>query len=104
VSTVEELVPLEDVLAAARDEDPDAPWQKFALCKHFPSVDFFPLDGLGVVLARRVCAECPVRLECLEHALTRPELHGVWGGMSERERVRFKRDGGLTRLALGRVP
>lgn len=29
---------------------------------------------------------CPVRKECLWDAMRREELHGIWGGMSHRER------------------
>ncbi len=36
--------------------------------------------------ARHVCAECPVRLECLSDALDKRENFGVWGGLTERER------------------
>lgn len=32
-----------------------------------------------------VCGTCPVRERCLEHALTMPERHGVWGGCTEEE-------------------
>lgn len=30
--------------------------------------------------------ECPVRIQCLLDAIDRDELHGIWGGMSHRER------------------
>lgn len=36
--------------------------------------------------ARAVCARCPVQPECLHHALTAPEEHGIWGGLDEVER------------------
>ena len=36
--------------------------------------------------AKAVCAGCPVRRECLDHALTSGEPYGVWGGLSEGER------------------
>jgi WhiB family redox-sensing transcriptional regulator len=36
--------------------------------------------------ARSVCAACPVRLECLDHALDTDEKHGIWGGMTPDER------------------
>ena len=38
--------------------------------------------------AKRICATCPVRQECLQHALTWRESAGVWGGMTETERQR----------------
>jgi WhiB family transcriptional regulator, redox-sensing transcriptional regulator len=36
--------------------------------------------------AREVCKACPVRTECLAHALDNRIRFGVWGGMTERER------------------
>jgi len=41
--------------------------------------------------ARAVCAGCPVRLECLNEALSQRIEWGVWGGMTERERRRLLR-------------
>jgi len=50
---------------------------------------FFPSDGVGVEVARRVCATCDVKSLCLEYALANRIEHGVWGGCSERERRRI---------------
>ncbi len=36
--------------------------------------------------ARQLCRGCPVRTECLAHALDQRIEFGVWGGMTERER------------------
>jgi WhiB family redox-sensing transcriptional regulator len=36
--------------------------------------------------AKAICRECPVRRECLEHALSVGETHGIWGGLNEAER------------------
>lgn len=36
--------------------------------------------------ARAVCQTCPVRSDCLEHALRVQEPSGIWGGMTEEER------------------
>ena len=36
--------------------------------------------------AKAVCSECPVRTECLEHALNSDERYGIWGGLTDRER------------------
>lgn len=41
--------------------------------------------------ALAICSGCPVRRECLEYALSVPERHGVWGGMTESERRREQR-------------
>lgn len=53
---------------------------------------FFPSRGDSCVAAKEVCAGCPVRQECLEFALAEREVYGVWGGTSERERRRMRRE------------
>jgi WhiB family redox-sensing transcriptional regulator len=68
-----------------------SPWMANARCRDLPPAVFFPSDGAGVEVARRYCAECPVRMECLEYALQHHIDHGVWGGASERERRRIAR-------------
>ncbi len=60
---------------------------------------FFPSDGVGVEVARRICATCPVKLPCLEYALANSIDHGVWGGASERERRRIARRRRMERAA-----
>lgn len=64
---------------------------------------FFPERGASLRRAKAICAECPVRERCLEHALTEPEKHGVWGGTSEKERRVMRRnrlaDGTLSRAS-----
>ena len=66
-------------------------WMAKARCRTEPPSLFFPSDGVGVEVARRVCAECPVKGHCLEYALRNGIDHGVWGGTSERERRRIAR-------------
>ncbi|MBM3663259.1 MAG: WhiB family transcriptional regulator [Actinobacteria bacterium] len=58
-------------------------------CAEKPPSVFFPSDGVGVEVAKRVCADCPVKNQCLEYALDNRIDHGVWGGTSERERRRI---------------
>ncbi len=62
------------------------PWMDQARCRDIHPEVFFPHDGAGVEVAQRICAICPVRAECLEHALVNGVEHGVWGGFSERGR------------------
>ena len=67
----------------------DESWMHQGLCREEPPTRFFPSDGVGVELARRICAACPVKAPCLEYALLHRIDHGVWGGSSERERRRI---------------
>ncbi|HTW07721.1 MAG TPA: WhiB family transcriptional regulator [Acidimicrobiales bacterium] len=69
----------------------DTSWMGEGRCRELPPEVFFPSDGVGVEVARRYCAECPVKSPCLEYALENHIEHGVWGGCSERERRRIAR-------------
>ena len=40
-----------------------------------------------------ICKGCPVRLECLRHAMNNNERLGVWGGISQQSRRNGRRDG-----------
>ncbi len=66
-------------------------WMARGSCADKAPSMFFPSDGVGVEVARRVCADCPVKEPCLEYALVNRIDHGVWGGCSERERRRIQR-------------
>jgi WhiB family redox-sensing transcriptional regulator len=67
------------------------PWMRGAKCLHAEPDTFFPEKGGSTKEAKRICAECPVREECLEYALEQDERFGIWGGLSERERRKLKR-------------
>lgn len=41
--------------------------------------------------ARSICNGCPVRNECLSHALAAKERYGMWGGLTPIERRRIER-------------
>jgi WhiB family redox-sensing transcriptional regulator len=53
---------------------------------------FFPSHGVTPVTAIRLCGGCPVREACLAEALSRDPVadRGVWGGTTERERIRMR--------------
>lgn len=66
-------------------------WVKDAICPQTSVDAFFPESGECSDLASLVCAECPVRRECLQYALDNDEPHGIWGGYGRKARVRLMR-------------
>lgn len=62
------------------------PWQVEGLCSQVGGDLWFPEDGALGNDAKRVCAQCPVRVECLEYALENNEKYGIWGGTGAHER------------------
>jgi WhiB family redox-sensing transcriptional regulator len=73
------------------DQPDQQDWQERALCAQTDPEAFFPEKGGSTREAKRICAGCEVRAECLEYALAFDERFGIWGGLSERERRRLKR-------------
>ncbi len=67
-------------------------WQADAACHDVDADLFFSLDEREQQQALAVCASCPVRRECLEHAIANGEHYGIWGGTREGERRRLMRD------------
>jgi len=72
-------------------DDTALDWQRHAACQYTDPDLHFPesCDIAAVVQeaqARRVCAGCPVRLQCAEDALTAGIEHGIWGGTSPLDR------------------
>ncbi len=70
---------------------PDLSWQEQALCAQTGGDFFFPEPGSSVRDAKRICALCPIRSACLEFAISNDERFGVWGGLSEKERLALRR-------------
>ncbi|MHB1510577.1 MAG: WhiB family transcriptional regulator [Acidimicrobiales bacterium] len=63
-------------------------WQERSACRNEDTSTFFPVDGVGLAVARRICTGCPVISECRAFACADSSLKGIWAGMSERERAR----------------
>lgn len=61
-------------------------WVRDAVCAQTDPELFFPEKGGSTAAAKRVCAGCPVRAECLAYAIEHGERFGIWGGKSERQR------------------
>ena len=66
-------------------------WQEDAACRDADPEVFFSNDEADREQALSYCAACPVRTECLEHALATREAYGIWGGTDETERKRLLR-------------
>ena len=67
-------------------------WRDDARCRGLDPNFFFPEQGeTSTSTARDVCSLCDVRVDCLEFALQNGEKFGIWGGLSERERRRIRR-------------
>lgn len=67
-------------------------WQDLANCRGADADLFFPERGASTRRAKSICAACEVQSDCLEYALVNGEKFGIWGGMSERERRRVRRE------------
>lgn len=61
-------------------------WASSALCAETDPEIFFPEKGQSPKLAQSVCRNCPVRQECLSHALDTHEGFGIWGGVTALKR------------------
>ena len=69
-------------------------WQYLGACRETGPESFFHPEGerggtrrRRAEAAKAVCATCPVIQECREHALRVREPYGVWGGLSEDDRL-----------------
>lgn len=71
-------------------------WMAQAACRGMDQEIFFPPRGAAgpniLHAAKQVCAQCPVCAECLEFAFAEHIHFGVWGGLSERQRKRYRHD------------
>ena len=66
-------------------------WMARALCAQTDPEAFFPERGGSTRQAKIICRRCEVRKECLTYALAAGERYGVWGGMSEQERNKWRK-------------
>lgn len=72
---------------------PPATWFEHSACRGMDPDIFFPDSGHHLLTraAIETCNTCPVQMECLDYAIKHHLDHGIWGGTSERERVRIRR-------------
>jgi WhiB family redox-sensing transcriptional regulator len=83
-------------LRAARRKPAGEDWRVIAACQSVDPELFFPISAAGkgldeIAEAKRVCARCLVQAECLTFAQRTGQVHGIWGGLTEEERIRVRR-------------
>ena len=71
-------------------------WRRSAACRNTEPDLFFPVGTTGpaidqIAAAKAVCDQCDAKGPCLEFALTTNQDSGVWGGTSEEERRKLRR-------------
>lgn len=69
------------------------PYDGSQLCKTADPEIFFPEDystRSQVNAAKDICRQCPLLNPCLEYALFEPNLEGIWGATTPRERQRIR--------------
>ena len=78
-------------LSAASDD-----WRDLSACRDTDPDLFFPVGTTGPAIeqiesAKAVCDECEAKAPCLDFALTTNQDSGIWGGTSEEERRKLRR-------------
>lgn len=66
------------------------PWFIDAKCLDADPEAFFPDKGGSVEPAIAICELCPIQQRCLDWAVENRQDKGVWGGMSEKQRTRYR--------------
>lgn len=68
-------------------------WQHDAACRGERAAFYPPLQGESKSertarerVAKAICDGCPVRSQCLDHAIRHDERYGIWGGLTDAER------------------
>ena len=74
-------------------------WEDSAACKGRSDLFFVTVPHSGRIpgnsydAAKMLCAQCPVKADCLQAGMN--EVHGVWGGLSPTERQDLRRSSGV---------
>jgi WhiB family redox-sensing transcriptional regulator len=66
-------------------------WMAQGRCHGQATATWFPAMGGDLETPKAICELCPVLAECRAYALERPGLMGIWGGTSDRERIRMRK-------------
>jgi len=67
-------------------------WRSDSVCRTYPTRWWFAGDYRESTRAKEICADCVVSSACLEYALSRPDLLGIWAATTPNERAAMRRD------------
>lgn len=62
-------------------------WRDSRACSSVPTEMFFPRTKGVSKKTIVICNSCPVRWECLNYAVCNGIEYGIWGGMTETQRL-----------------
>lgn len=78
----------------------DYSWQSEAKCQGMDINKFYLTHGRKTSSSvAATCSECPVKQECLDHAL-KYEEYGYWGGTTPFQRIKLRRQLGINLVSL----
>ncbi|AWG51604.1 WhiB family transcriptional regulator [Mycobacteroides abscessus] len=68
-------------------------WQNHAACKGMDTNLWYPERGASreCQLAKSICHDCPVKIQCREYAVSHQEQWGLWGELSLKDRRKWDR-------------
>jgi len=74
----------------------DFTWIEDAACRNHPHPDVFFSDGRKATHAITrhaitICKTCDVQTQCFLEAFADPELYGIWGGTTARQRTELRK-------------
>lgn len=73
-------------------------WQERAACRGIEPEIFFPISDDEAGPAKAICGACESRTQCLLFSFQNRERYGVWGGVTEKERIEMVRRGVAQRM------
>ncbi len=73
-------------------------WQERAACRGIEPEIFFPISDEEAGPAKAICGACEARQQCLLFSFQNRERYGVWGGVTEKERIEMVRRGVAQRM------
>jgi excisionase family DNA binding protein len=69
----------------------DLSWRIDSVCREHPTQLWFAASSRDIATAKALCGNCAVQSACLEFALSRPELLGIWAATTPSERAVLRR-------------